>query len=90
MFLGQKTKRKVIISWNQFSDLFANFRLPWKRISLLFESEEGFEVSLVVNYQAKFIFIGRIDIFENYENMKSFHQTFRECFVLFVKLVVQL
>ena len=42
--------------------------------------KESLEVSFAVNYQAKFTFTGRIDIFEYYEYMKSFHQTFRECF----------
>ena len=61
--MRQKTEGKVIISGTQFSDLVATLGYPGKGSVLFFETEEGFEVSLVVNHQAKFIFIDRIDIF---------------------------
>ena len=44
---------KVIISCKQFSDLVAFLCYPGKGSVLLIKSEEGFEVSLVVNFQAR-------------------------------------
>ena len=90
MFLRQKTKGKVIISWNQFSSFIATLGYPGKGSVYYLKVKKALKfLLLLIIKRSLYLLAGEIFL-QNYENMNSFQQTFRECFVLFVKLVVQL